>query len=306
MRGRVGAAHSPVGGSPQGNGRGPVRGRAAAGRGSGTSRVRLTVETGSSSIHPMPDPYAVDARYYDLIMPADPGDVGLWLSYAGRTDRAVLEVGTGTGRIALALARAGHEVTGIDPSGAMLAVARGKAEDDALEVTFIEGRAEDLALERGHYGLAILPADVFLYCEDGTEQVAVLRALGEALHFSGLVAVDVPGPALWLDPSTSGQPLLVHSTALNDGSSLDVWQVHEDDLGAQTRELLVTYEVSGPDGIVRRQRSKHGLRYVYPFELRYLLEAAGLALVDCYGDYDLGPLTNESERMIAIARRTLG
>ncbi|HSE45704.1 MAG TPA: class I SAM-dependent methyltransferase, partial [Gemmatimonadales bacterium] len=84
----------------------------------------------------MPDPYAADAPYYDLITPPDTGDIGLWLSYAGRTDRPVLEVGTGTGRIALALAREGHEATGIDPSAAMLAVARQKAENDALDVTF--------------------------------------------------------------------------------------------------------------------------------------------------------------------------
>jgi SAM-dependent methyltransferase len=254
----------------------------------------------------MADPYEVDATYYDLIHPEDPGDVGLWSSYAGRTDRAVLEVGTGTGRIALALARAGHEVTGIDPSESMLVRARKKAEDDALGVNFIEGRAEELSLEPGHYGLAILPADVFLYCEDGEEQLAVLKALGASLHFNGLLAVDVPGPALWLDPATNGQPLLVHSSDLDDGASLDVWHVHEDDLGSQTRDLLVTYDVTAPHGEVKRQRSEHRLRYVYPFELEYLLHLAGLALLDRYGDYELGPLTNESDRMIAIARRTDG
>ncbi|MEX0782980.1 MAG: class I SAM-dependent methyltransferase [Dehalococcoidia bacterium] len=254
----------------------------------------------------MHDPYAIDARYYDLITPEDPGDIGLWLSYAGRTDRPVLEVGTGTGRIALALARAGHQVTGIDPSAAMLAVARAKAEADALDVTFVEGRAQDLALEQGHYGLAIVPADVFLYCEDGEEQRAVLRALGACLHFNGLLAIDVPGPALWLDPGTNGQPLLAHTSRLDDGSSLDVWHVHEDHLAAQTRDLLVTYDVTTPEGELKRWRSEHRLRYVYPFELEYLVHLAGLALVDCYGDYDLGPLTNESDRMIAIARRTDG
>jgi SAM-dependent methyltransferase len=254
----------------------------------------------------MLDAYAIDARYYDFITPGDPGDLGLWLSYAGRTDRPVLEVGTGTGRVALALARHGHEVTGIDPSAAMLAVARRKADDDALDVTFVEGRVQELALERTHYGLVLVPADVFLYCADKEEQVALLRALGASLHFSGLLGLDVPGPALWLDPTTNGQPLLVHSVELGDGSALDVWQTHEDDLAAQTRDLLVTYDVAAPDGALRRERSRHRLRYVYPFELEYLLEAAGLALVDRYGDYEPGPLTNESERMIAIARRAEG
>ncbi|MBI5948511.1 MAG: class I SAM-dependent methyltransferase [Chloroflexi bacterium] len=252
----------------------------------------------------MPDPYAVDAAYYDLIHGRGGDDIGLWLSFAGRTDQPVLEVGAGTGRIALELARAGHEVVAIDPSPAMLAVARERAEADAIEgVSFIEGLPVDLALEPGHYGLVVVPADVFLYHETGHDQVRTLQSLGAALHFSGLLALDLPGPALWLDPTTNGQPLLVFSGELESGEQLDAWHVHEDDLGEQLRRLRVTYERTAADGIVRRASSEHLLRYVYRFEAEYLLAMAGLAQVDVYGDYELGPLTNDSERMIVIARR---
>ncbi len=254
----------------------------------------------------MPDPYFHDAPFYDLIHHNDPGDTGLWLSFAGRTDRSVLEVGTGTGRIALELAREGYDVTGIDPSSAMLALARAKAEEAALDVNFIEGRLTDLALEPVEYGLVLIPADVFLYCTDGEEQIAMLKAAHDCLHFNGALALDLPGPALWLDPATNGQPLLVFSDTLEDGLMLDVWHLHEDDLAGQTRMLRVTYETTDPEGIVRRRQSDHYLRYVYPFELEYLLRMASLAQADIYGDYDLGPLTNDSERMIVIARRSGG
>lgn len=254
----------------------------------------------------MPDPYAIDALYYDAIHGEGRDDVGLWLSYAGRTDRPVLEVGCGTGRIALELARAGHEVVGIDPSPAMLAAARARAEDDALDARFIEGRVLDLALEEGRYGLAIIPADVFLYCEDAHEQIATLGALGRALQFNGLLAIDLPGPALWLDASTNGQQILTFSGETAEGERFDAWQVHEDDLARQTRWLRVTYEQAAADGTVRRKQSEHHLRYVYRFEIELLLSLAGLALLDVYGDYDLGPLTNESERMIVIARGLQG
>ena len=75
---------------------------------------------------------------------------------------------------------------------------------------------------------------------------------------------------------------------------------------AQTRLLRVTYEQLGLDGIVRRSQAEHALRYLYPFECEHLLRRAGLALVDVYGDYDLGPLTNDSERMILLARKATG
>ena len=252
------------------------------------------------------DPYAIDARYYDAIHGDFNEDTGLWLSFAGRTDRPVLEVGCGTGRIALELARAGYAVTGIDPSPAMLDIARGKAETDALDVTFIEGWPLDLNLEREHYGLVLLPLDVFLYCEDGEMQLATLHRLGEALVFNGLLAIDLPGPALGLEPDLNGQPVLVYSGETTDGEPFDCYHLHEDDLALQARHLRVTYETTGEDGVVRRRVSEHLLRYVYRFELEYLLDRAGLQLADVYGDYNLGPLTNASERMVAIARRKHG
>lgn len=252
------------------------------------------------------DPYAADAAFYDAIHGDYRDDTGLWLSFAGRTDRPVLEVGTGTGRIALELVRAGHEVTGIDPSPAMLARARAKAEADALDVTFIEGRAEELVLERDHYGLVLLALDVFLYCEHGEAQVELLRALGGAMVFNGLLAIDVPGPAASLDPDSNGQQLLMFSGETDDGVQFDCFHMHEDDLAMQTRYLRVTYETVDDDGVVRRRIGEHLLRYVYRFELEYVLDRAGLVLADVYGDYELGPLTNESERMIVMARRRDG
>ncbi len=254
----------------------------------------------------MSDPYAIDAPFYDLIHEGHDDDVGLWLSFAGRTDLPVLEVGTGTGRISIALSLAGHDVVGIDPSLAMLAVARKRAEDEGAEVTLIEGRVQDLALEPDHYGLVLVPADVFLYAENGEEQLAMLRALGPAMAFNATLVVDLPGPALSLDGATNGQPLLTWSGPLDDDATLDVYQVHEDDLALQTRWLRITYETTQADGSVRRRVSEHRLRYLYRFEAEYLLHLAGLRLDGVYGDYELGPFTTDSERMILVARRTMG
>jgi len=252
------------------------------------------------------DPYAADAAFYDIMHDGHGDDVGLWLSFAGRTDRPVLEVGCGTGRIALELARAGHAVTGIDPSPAMLAIARQRADDDALDVEFHEGTLGQVALPGDHFGLVLVPYDVFLYGRDGEEQLAMLRAIGALLHFSGQLVLDLPGPASWLDPTTNGQPVLVHSSLLPSGEHLDVWQIHEDDLALQSRVLRVTYERTSPGGEVRRALSVHDLRYVYRFEIEYLLHLAGLVLIGIHGDYDLGPLTNDSERMIVVARGQKG
>jgi SAM-dependent methyltransferase len=252
------------------------------------------------------DSYATDARFYDAIHAQQRDDIGLWLSFAGRSDRPVLEVGTGTGRVATELARAGHTVTGIDTSSAMLRRAHQRSDEYGLDIEFIVGGLPELALEADHYGLVLLPADVMLYCGDGQEQLAWLEAAARVVHFSGVVAVDLPGPAAWLDPSTNGQPLLVFAGTDSEGRKFEAWHVHEDDLASQTRWLRAMYDERGEDGTLRRFESDHELRYIYRFELEYLLQTAGLSRFDIYGDYDLGALTNDSERMIAIARRAGG
>lgn len=252
------------------------------------------------------DPYANDAAFYDAIHGDFREDVELWLSFAGRTDRPVLEVGCGSGRIAVELALAGHRVTGVDPSSAMLAIAKRKASAAGMSVEFVEGLVLEQSFPRDYFGLVLVPLDVFLYCTDGEEQRETLEVLRDALTFNGQLVMDLPGPAQGLDPDSSAVQVLAYTGETEDGERFDCWHLHDDDLATQTRMLRITYETVGADGIVRRQVSEHNLRYVYRFEVEYLLHLAGLVLVDVYGDYDLGPLTNDSERMIVVARRRDG
>jgi ubiquinone/menaquinone biosynthesis C-methylase UbiE len=60
------------------------------------------------------------ARLYDLDLEEDPGDLDLYLALANRTGGPVLEIAVGSGRIAVPLAMAGHDVTGIDRDPGML------------------------------------------------------------------------------------------------------------------------------------------------------------------------------------------
>lgn len=254
----------------------------------------------------MTDPYATDAAFYDAIHDGFDDDTGLWLAYAGQTDLPVLVVGCGTGRIAVPLAEAGSRVVGIDPSAAMLDRARRRAAGARVTIDWREATLADAGLESGACGLVLIPADVFLFCGDAEEQLEWLRAARTALAFNGRLILDLPGPALWLDPASNGQPLLVFRGETADGEPFEAWHVHEDDLAQQTRWLQVTYERTDADGAVRRVRSEHTLRYLYPAELQHLLTLAGFELADLYGDYDTGVLSNESDRMIAIAERSTG
>ena len=247
-----------------------------------------------------PDPYATDAAFYDAIHGEGGADLEFWLPFAAEHGGPILEVGAGTGRIALPLARAGHAVTALDPSPAMLAIARRRAAAEGLALAFLDGALPGAALPPASFAAVILPSDVFLACAAPGEQLAILRAAATSLAPHGRIALDLAGPGHWLDREGDGEPLLAFSGEL-DGDALTVWHIRHDDLATQTRHLCIRYEVTGADGRVRRTESEHVLRYVTCAEVTMFLEAAGLRVLDTWGDYALSPLTNGSERLIVTA-----
>ena len=251
------------------------------------------------------DPYAIDAAFYDAIHGDGGDDLDFWLPLVAEHGGPVLEVGAGTGRIALPLARAGHAVTALDPSPAMLAIARHRADAEGLAVTFVDGRLPGAELPAAAFTTIILSNDVFLAGASGDEQARALRAAATALAPRGRLAMDVAGPGHWLDPDGNGEPILAWSGDL-DGESLEVWHVRHDDLEAQTRRLRIRYEATGAGGQMRRAQSEHVLRYVTFPEITSMLDAAGLRVLDTWGDYLLGALTNASERLIVTAERVEG
>lgn len=248
------------------------------------------------------DPYAVDAAWYDAIHGEGGDDLVFWLPFAAEHGGPILEVGAGTGRIALPLARAGHPVTALDPSPAMLAIARERAAAEGLALAFLDGRLPGAPLPPAAFATVILPNDVLLACATAAEQAAALRDAAAALAPGGRLALDVAGPGHWLDPGGNGEPILAFSGEAG-GESLAVWHVRHDDLAAQTRRLQIRYERTAPDGRVRRSESEHALRYVTRAEVVSMLEAAGLSVLDVWGGYTLGALTKASERLIVTAER---
>ena len=246
------------------------------------------------------DPYAIDAPCYDAIHGEGGEDLDFWLPFVAEHGGPVLEVGAGTGRIALPLARAGHAVTALDPSPAMLAIARERASMEGLPLTFLEGRLPGAGLPPAAFATIILPNDVLLACPTADEQAAVLRAAATALAPHGRLALDVAGPGHWLDPEGNGEPILAFSGEL-EGEALAAWHTRHDDIPAQTRRLRIRYELTGRDGARRTTESEHVLRYVTRAELASMLDSAGLRVLDVWGDYSLGALTNASERLIVTA-----
>jgi SAM-dependent methyltransferase len=241
------------------------------------------------------------ASLYDAF-PFD-ADVPLYLELARAEGDRVLEIGCGSGRLTVPLAEAGLDVTGIDISPHMLALARAKLQQRAV-LKEADMRTFDVR-DNGPFDLAIVPVRSFNYLVDRRDQARTLQRIAEHLRPRGLLALDLlhPSPA-WVgqQPGSMRDDLLHHWTERGVTVSR-VESVVSTDLAEQIRVIRSAYEIVDEHGsVVTKRFVEWRFRYLYRFEAEHLLERAGFVIEHVYGGYQREPFTSASSTMLFLAR----
>lgn len=138
----------------------------------------------------MLDWYDRNAERYDRLESGRPGDTDFYVGLARSVAQPVLELGCGTGRVALRIARAGVEVVGLDRSEKMLAVARLKAEG-VVGISFVRADMRSFALSR-RFGLVCIPFHSFAHLLTDDDQLQSLRRCRDHLLPDGRLVLDLP------------------------------------------------------------------------------------------------------------------
>ena len=227
-----------------------------------------------------------DERYADLAEPAivEPM-VDFLVERAG--DGAALELGIGTGRIALPLARRGVRVHGIELSEAMVARLRAKPGAEEIGVTigdFATARVE------GTFSLAYLVANTIMNLTTQEEQVACFRNVAAHLEPGGCFVIEVGVPGL---------------RRLPPGETFQLFDVSPRHVGFDeydvARQGLVShhYWIEG----AKVEVFSPPFRYVWPSELDLMAQLAGMTLRERYGGWKREPFTSESEKHVSVWER---
>jgi SAM-dependent methyltransferase len=196
----------------------------------------------------------------------------------------VLEIGVGSGRVAVPTALAGVPVVGVDTSEAMLDLARRRAAPHGLDLTLIRADMRDLP-ELGTFRLVTVPFRAFLHLRDDGERLAVLRALHDRLEPGGTLAFDVFHPDR-LDIAETHGRWIEREPGIDERA---LW-----DEAARRLELTVRA------GDVRADME---LWWVAPDEWRALLAEAGFDDVRAFGWFDGRPLQAGATDSVWTARR---
>jgi SAM-dependent methyltransferase len=224
-----------------------------------------------------------DAEMFDPAI-VDPA-VDFLAGLAG--DGRALELGIGTGRIALPLAARDVPVHGIELSRAMAARLRAKPGGAAIPVTI-----GDIAATRveGTFSLAYLVYNTIQNLTTQEQQVACFRNVAAHLEPGGRFVIEVEVPALQRIPP--GETL--HVFAARD----DHWGIDEYDVANQG---LVSHRFEVVDGTF--QKSSMPFRYVWPAELDLMAQLAGMRLRERWGGWKREPFTSESRDHVSVWER---
>lgn len=236
------------------------------------------------------------------------GDVAFYRDLAQRANGKVLEIGVGTGRIAVDLAKAGIRVTGLDLSAAMLAIAAEKAAASGvarrLRLEFGDMRNFDLGRQK--FGLVIVPYRAFQLLLTPEDQLAALAAFRRHLRRNGILALHLFDPDLrFLLPGASPPIDLGQGTDRDTGRPVEV-VVQTDSLDHvnQVRRELWRYRVLAADGTIADEEILElAIRWIFRWEMRHLLRLAGFSIEAEFSDF-LGAPPAYGKEQIWIAHKS--
>ena len=217
-----------------------------------------------------------EAVWHDMECGYYAADLTLWDELAGEAPRDVLDLGCGTGRVSVRLARRGHRVTGLDVEPAFLEEAARRAQAWKVDLDTVAADARSFDLGR-RFDLVLAPMQLVQLFHGSGERMAMLKAVAAHLRPGGLFAAALmdlegeevgddyipPGPDMrdvdgWI---YSSQPVGLRS--LDGGSAISLDRVRT---------------IVAPDGERTSEASEIRLELLSPDQLEEEVAAAGLVL----------------------------
>jgi SAM-dependent methyltransferase len=257
------------------------------------------------------DIYTISSKYYDDAYAAAPDlvDLPFYLDLARKIGGPVLEMGCGTGRVLLPIARAGIEIHGLDGSSAMLQVLRSHiAQEPAAVQNKVAIHQGDMRTFRGEcaYALVTIPFRPLQHMYTVEDQVAALKTAAFHLQEKGILAFDVFFPKFEGLVSKGGvERLELEWPVASHPGRIIRRYVRRDSLDKVSQNYSVTFFYRTYDGEALVSEETAPLKmcwYTYP-QLKALFLLAGLEVVEEYGSFAKTQLDNNATDMVFLLKR---
>ncbi len=245
--------------------------------------------------------YDVIAPFYDIEHAHFSEDLDMYQNFAEASGGSILELACGSGRVLLPLAQAGYETVGVDTSTSMLALAQQRIQAATLSgcCELIQQDMSQMQLGR-KFRMAFIALGSFAHIITRKEQQQTLTNIRAHLSTGSLFILDISNADARYMEDLVGQVLHQGTWRRDDGTMLTHFVSPASSAERHLLELTHFYDQHSQGGTVQRTTVTTHLYLFERGEMELLLEQASFVIKDVYGDYDLGPCTLESPRMIFV------
>lgn len=256
-----------------------------------------------------PDRYERIAKHYDgAYETMKLEDAPFYLELARKSGGPVLEIGCGTGRVLLPIARAGIAIEGVDASASMLSVLRSKLEKEPVEVRRrVKLHAGDIRKFRSKkkFRLVTIPFRPFQHMHTLRDQIAALTSAAALLDRKGRLAFDVFFPKFERLTVGVGEELLEAEWPIDGGKRRVVRHFRKDSYDKIRQNFTGTFLLRTYEGekLVREETGPLKMTWYTHGQMEALFRLAELEVVEEYGSFGKAPLDNDSGEMIFILKK---
>ena len=244
--------------------------------------------------------YRLAAKFYDLF--GSKNDLEFYKELALKSGNKALELGVGTARVALSLARAGLTVVGIDNSVHMLRVAKEKltkeSESVRRRVILKKGDMRNFEL-RQSFPFIYIPASTFDHNVTVEDRKQTLTCVFKHSKKNGTFAFDLeqaapgkPEKSWWIDRKETEDGKMVVRSIFTRKNTLK-----------RTLSLDLFYDVYKNGKLLERYHEYGEVAIISKDEIVKLLEETGFKVVSVYGDFDKSEYRRDSPKMVLVTRR---
>ena len=250
------------------------------------------------------------AEWYDRVHPGLPGEAEFYVGQAVRCGGPLLDIGCGTGRIALAAAMSGIDVVGLDDSEPMLDRFReklgalGPLVEGDVELVNADMRSFDLGRR---FPLAVMAYRTFMHLLEPEDQLECLATIRRHLEPDGVLALNLwaarPGLIARHGGVDGGSLQLVARHCFEDDTSLVHYRaVCFDELAQRIDEEHLLHEVDEQGRLLGTSALRLVRSWLSIREMGWLVAQAGFEVQALFGDFDCNPLSEDTQEMIWVLR----
>lgn len=242
-----------------------------------------------------PNIYQNTAQFYDIgnSRTKEAVDIVFYKSLLAPKE-TVLEIGCGTGRVAIELAKAGHPVEGLELSESMLNILKEKIKKETnIDLTLTSGDMREFSLNKT-FDWIIFPFRVFQALENNSDRKSCLDSLRKHMTIKSKAVICMFNPHPDMLRNWGSKGIVDFDFPLPD-SSMNVRQISDQvrhDLINQTIEVDMFIEKHKDGQIVERIPDKIVLGYLYSAQAKALFETSGFEIEEEYAGYDKSNVTD--------------